>query len=72
MGTHATNPLITVHPDTKRRLDELGTKGQTYNDIIIKLLDKTPPPGGHQVPTCFQKFSTNSRTITEWFKGKKG
>ncbi|MBA7632345.1 hypothetical protein ES703_39889 [subsurface metagenome] len=45
MGTHATNPLITVHPDTKRRLDELGTKGQTYNDIIIKLLDKTPPPG---------------------------
>jgi len=38
MATHTKNPLICVHPDTKKRLDELGQKGQSYNDIIVGLL----------------------------------
>ena len=39
MGTHANNPLIAVHRDTKERLDKLGKKGRSYNSIIVELLD---------------------------------
>ena len=39
MGTHANNPLIAVHKDTKERLDKLGSKGDTYNSIIVRLLN---------------------------------
>jgi hypothetical protein len=39
MPTHANNPLIAVHPDTKARLDAIGKKGDTYNDVIVDLLN---------------------------------
>ena len=40
MPTHANNPLIAVHKDTKQRLDALGKKGESYDMIIRRLLDK--------------------------------
>jgi hypothetical protein len=39
MPTHANNPLIAVHPDTKARLDAIGKKGDTYDIIIARLLN---------------------------------
>jgi len=39
MATHANNPLIAVHPDTKARLDAIGKKGDTYDIIIARLLN---------------------------------
>ncbi|MCJ7829173.1 MAG: hypothetical protein MUP81_05475 [Dehalococcoidia bacterium] len=39
MATHAKKPLIQVSQETKERLDKLGRKGQTYNDIIVDLLN---------------------------------
>ena len=32
---------IQVHLDTKARLDALGKKGETYDEIIRKLLDRS-------------------------------
>ncbi len=30
---------LKVKPETKKRLDKLGDKGDTYNDILEKMLD---------------------------------
>lgn len=35
------NPKIVVTPTTKKRLDNLGTKTDTYDFIINKVIDKT-------------------------------
>jgi len=31
---------IKINKETAQRLAELGKKGQTYNDIIVKILNK--------------------------------
>lgn len=32
-------PLIAVSQESKERLDKIGSKGDTYDDIIRRLLD---------------------------------
>ena len=32
-------PLIQVSPESKDKLDKIGNKGDTYDDIIKRLLD---------------------------------
>jgi hypothetical protein len=39
MATHAKKPLIQVSPETKECLDKLGSKGDTYDSIIVRLLN---------------------------------
>ncbi|MCJ7829339.1 MAG: hypothetical protein MUP81_06335 [Dehalococcoidia bacterium] len=39
MSTHQKFPLISVHPETKKRLDKIGGKGDTYDTIIVRLLN---------------------------------
>ena len=31
---------IRVHESTKKRLDECGVRGESYEDIILRLIDK--------------------------------
>ena len=33
-------PLIAVSQETKDRLDKLGAKGDTYEDIVKRILDQ--------------------------------
>lgn len=39
MTDKKTNPLIVITPETKKKLDKIGNKGDTYNDVIIKILE---------------------------------
>jgi len=32
------NPKIVVSEETKKKLDKLGNKGDTYEDIILRLI----------------------------------
>ena len=38
--THMANTTISITQDTKKALQELGTKGETYDNIIQKLIKK--------------------------------
>lgn len=33
---------IKIHPETRDRLKGLGKKGETYDDIINRLIDQSP------------------------------
>lgn len=35
---------IQLSVETKKRLDEIGHKGETYEDIILRLLDQQKRP----------------------------
>jgi predicted CopG family antitoxin len=32
------NPKIVISEETKKKLDKLGSKGDTYEDIILRLI----------------------------------
>lgn len=32
------NPKIVINEETKKKLDKLGNKGDTYEDIILRLI----------------------------------
>lgn len=39
MKKYKQNPKITISAETKKELDKLGNKGDTYEDIIKKLIN---------------------------------
>jgi len=40
MENETATEFVRLRPSTKKRLDEIGTKNESYDDIIVRLLAK--------------------------------